>query len=305
MSEKRIDTNQITREFMDTVLIEQRLINSDEPSTKINLFGEVFDTPIMTPAFGHLPVYGENRESGLVEYSRAAKELNAVNWIGMAENDVFQEILDTEARTIRIVKPYYDKEKVFDQLHYACENGAFAVGMDIDHAFSSKGTYDNVFGEKMVRQTEEMLREYVMDSSLPFIVKGVLSVTDAALCAKAGAKGIVVSHHHGRLPFAVPPIMVLKEICDELKNTGISVFVDCSIDSGFDVFKVMAAGADAVCIGSKVLPTLEKKGKDGVKEYINKMTEELTMAMSFTNIKSVKEMDASVLWSKVTGKRLF
>lgn len=305
MSEKRVDTNQITREFMDNILIEQRLLNSDEPSTKMELWGEVFDTPIMTPAFGHLPVYGENRESGLIEYSRAAEALNAVNWIGMAENDVFQSILDTKAKTIRIVKPYYDRDKVFDQLRYACDKGAFAVGMDIDHTFSSKGTYDNVFGEKMIRQTKEMIEEYVKECSLPFIAKGVLSAADAALCAEAGVKGIVVSHHHGRLPFAVPPIMVLKEICDELKNTGISIFVDCSIDSGFDAFKVMAAGADAVCIGSKVIPSLEKKGVDGVKEYISKMTEELAMAMSFTNIKSVKEMDSSVLWNKITGKRLF
>ena len=51
-----------------------------------------------------------------------------------------------------------------------------------------------------------------LSPKLPFIVKGVLGVEDAIKCAEIGVKGIIVSHHHGRLPYAVPPMMVLPKI---------------------------------------------------------------------------------------------
>ena len=37
----------------------------------------------------------------------------------MMENDAFQKIIDTGAKTVRIVKPYADNGKVRDQLQFA------------------------------------------------------------------------------------------------------------------------------------------------------------------------------------------
>ena len=156
----------------------------------------------------------------------------------------------------------------------------------------------------MMCQSQKMIQEYVEATHLPFIIKGVLSVKDAALCAEAGVKGIVVSHYHGRLPFAVPPLMVLPDICSELKGTGIKIFVDCHIDTGFDAFKALALGADAVCVGRAIIPEMQKNGVEGVKKYLTQMSEELAMAMAFTNISSLNYMDRTVLWSKMTGKRI-
>ena len=83
------DANRITREYLDSILIEERLIGAVEPDLSTELWGEQFETPLMTPAFSHLPAYAEGRENGLVEYARAAKKLGAVNWVGMMENDAF------------------------------------------------------------------------------------------------------------------------------------------------------------------------------------------------------------------------
>ncbi len=82
-------------------------------------------------------------------------------------------------------------------------------------------------------------------TKLPFVVKGVLSVSDAVNCAEIGAKAIIVSHHHGRIPYAVPPMMVLPEIKDALAGTDVKIIVDCGIASGANVFKAIALGADA------------------------------------------------------------
>lgn len=296
MEEKRLsDANIITRNYLDSILVEERLVDSVLPSLEIEFFGETFAGPIMTPAFSHLPAYHGRELTGLEEYSIAAKNLGIVNWCGMMENDMFAKLAATGARTVRIIKPYEDREKILDQMVFAERSGALAVGIDIDHIFG-KGQYDVVLGERMAPQTKEDLQSYVKTTGLPFVVKGVLSVQDAVKCAEAGVKGIVVSHHHGRMPYAVPPLMVLPEIAKALKGSGVKIVVDCSIDTGADAYKALALGADGVSVGRVILPSLEEKGVAGAEQYIKEMNDELSMMMSFTGFSGIKELDASALW---------
>ena len=48
------DSDKITRDFFDSLLLETRYLDSALPSTKLELFGESFDTPVMTAALSHL-----------------------------------------------------------------------------------------------------------------------------------------------------------------------------------------------------------------------------------------------------------
>ncbi len=288
------DANIITEQYMDSILIEERLIDSVVADTSIEFLGEKFASPIMTPAFSHLGNYNGREHTGLEEYSIAAKECNILNFCGMMENDQFKKIVDTGAKTVRIVKPYADNGKVKDQMQYAESVGAFGIGMDIDHIFGHDGL-DVVVGEKMAEQTMDMLRSYVELTKLPFVVKGVLSVLDAVKCAEIGAKAIIISHHHGRLPYAVPPMMILPEIKDALKDTGVKIIVDCGIATGADVFKALALGADAAAVGRSMLPSLEKNGSEGVSEFIRYTANELRYIMSFTGFSKVDEINDSVL----------
>ncbi len=288
------DANEITAKYMDSILIEERLIDSVKADVKTRLLGADFDMPVMTPAFSHLGNYDGRKYSGLEVYSIAAKGCNVLNFVGMMENDLFKKIVDTGAKTVRIVKPYADNAKVRDQLKYAEDVGAFGVGMDIDHIFGTTG-YDIVIGEEMAAQTLDMLRSYVESTSLPFVVKGVLSVTDAVKCAEIGAKAIIVSHHHGRLPYAVPPMMVLPKIKEALKGTGVEIMVDCGIASGADVYKALALGADAAAVGRSMLPALEKDGVQGVSKFLTDVANELRYIMSSTGFSHVKDIDDSAL----------
>ena len=166
--------------------------------------------------------------------------------------------------------------------------------MDIDHIFGEDGA-DVVVGEEMAVQTTDMLRSYVEMTKLPFVVKGVLSVADAVKCADIGVRAIIVSHHHGRLPYAVPPMMILPQIRDALKGRGVEIIVDCGIATGADVFKALALGADAAAVGRSMLPALEKDGVQGVKEFMTKVAKELRYIMSFTGFAHVEDIDDSVL----------
>ena len=291
------DANVITQQYMDSILIEQKIIDSVLADTSIDFLGETFSSPIMTPAFSHLKNFGGRELTGLEEYSIAAKNANILNFCGMMENDMFKKIADTGAKTVRIVKPYADNGKVRDQMQFAESVGAFGIGMDIDHIFGETGL-DIVIGEEMAVQTMDMLRSYVESTKLPFFVKGVLGVRDAVVCAEIGVKAIIVSHHHGRMPYAVPPMMILPEIKDALEGTGVKIIVDCGIESGADVYKALALGADAAAVGRSMLPSLEQEGAPGVESFINKVNNELRYIMSNTGFAKVSEVDDSALWIK-------
>lgn len=286
----------ITREYFDSLLLEQRLMDAAVPDTTLELFGETFSTPIMTAALSHLKNNAPDIDNGLVGYGKAAKLADCVHWVGMSENEEFASILETGAKTIRIIKPYADEEKIYDQLRFSQEAGAFAVGMDIDHTFTEEGNVDTVMGEKMEIKSAAVMENYIRSVSLPFVVKGVLSVRDAARCAQIGAKGIVVSHHGGRMPYAVPPLQILPEIVKEV-GTVMPVFVDCGICSGADAYKAMALGATAVSVGTHLIPFL-KKGPKAVAERIKEMTAELKGLMANTGVRDVYSFDASVIHRK-------
>ena len=106
-SGKKIDVNEYTRRYMDSILIEERLIDSVLPTIETNIFGHRFSSPIMTPAFSHLKAIGTDRDSAMVEYARAAKELNILNWVGMEPDDLMGEILAVGAKTVRIIRRFW------------------------------------------------------------------------------------------------------------------------------------------------------------------------------------------------------
>ncbi|MCR5285548.1 MAG: alpha-hydroxy-acid oxidizing protein [Treponema sp.] len=292
------DANEITARYMDSILLKERLIDSVLAKTETNLLGESFSSPLLTPAFSHLSSYKDRPLTGLEEYSLAAKKSNILNFVGMMENDMFRKILDTGAKTVRIVKPYADNSKVRDQFKFAEDNGAFGIGMDIDHIFGKDG-YDIVLGEEMAAQTFDMLHSYISSSKLPFVVKGVLSCEDAVKSAQAGAKAIIISHHHGRLPYAVPPLKILPEIKKALsqipEGKNLQIFVDCGIASGADLYKAIALGADAAAFGRSMLPSLENGGKEGVMKFIEDLNDEFRFIMSSTGFSKVADIDGSAL----------
>ena len=288
------DANEITARYMDSILIKESLIDSVVADTSTELFGETFASPVMTPAFSHLMQFKGRELTGLEEYSIAAKNMNILNFVGMMENDLFQKIANTGAKTVRIVNPYADNGKVRDQMQFAEEAGAFGIGMDIDHIFGNDGL-DVVIGEKMAVQTSDMIRSYIESTKLPFFIKGVLSAEEAVKCADLGAKAIIVSHHHGRLPYAVPPLMVLPEIKAALEGKDVKILVDCGISSGADVYKCLALGADAAAVGRSMLPSLEEGGVEGMTKFLTDISNELRFIMSCTGAAHVCDIDGRFL----------
>ena len=284
-------SDRITREYFDSLLIEMRHIDSRKPDTSFSLYGECFNTPIMTAALSHLE---HTCEKGMVKMAQGAKMAGAVNFVGMGEKEELEEIIATGAKTIKIIKPYADNRLIFDKISHAEKCGALAVGIDIDHAFDSSGNYDTVLGYEMRSKSLEEIREFVQASKCPFIIKGILSERDAYKCLKAGVKGIVVSHHHGIMEYAVPPLKILPAI-RKVINGEIPILVDCGITSGIDAFKALALGADAVCVGRALMEPLKENGAESVRDAICRMTDELKGIMAKTGCYDLAHMDDTII----------
>lgn len=294
------DSNKITRDYFDSLLVELRHIDSVIPDTSLKLYGESFATPVMTAALSHLK---SCHPGGMAELARGAAGAGAVMWAGMGDEAELEEITATGAKTIKIVKPYADNDLIFKKIEHARKCGVIAVGMDIDHQFDGRGRYDNVLGAQMKAKTLDEIKEFIKAAEIPFIIKGVLSEKDTYKCLEAGAGGIVVSHHHGIADYAIPPLAILPGIA-RIVEKRVPIFVDCCVESGMDVFKALALGASAVSVGRALMEDLKSGGADAVAKKITQMTEELAGVMSRTCSKDIENIDPAVIWKTVDINRL-
>ncbi len=288
------NSKRITRAYYDSLLLEMRLMGTEEPDLSTRLLGQKMSSPIMTAALSHLHTFFSDSVSPMEKYAQAAKMTDVLHWVGMTENDEYERIAATGARCVRIVKPYADEDKVYSQLKFAEEHGAVAVGMDIDHTFTNTGSIDIVMGEPMEVKSLEKMKAYAEATSLPFVVKGVLSVRDALLSRDIGAKAVIVSHHGGRIPYAMPPAAMVPEIRKAV-GKDLEIIVDCGIESGFDAYKALALGADAVGVGTHVMPLVIRDGAEACAARLEQMSAELKGAMAYTGVENCSSFDPTVI----------
>lgn len=286
------NSNRITREYLDSLMIETRYMDSETPDLTFRLFGETFPSPIMTAALSHLDHFMfPGAAQALAE---GARDAGAVLWYGMAPEEEINRLADTGARMIEIIKPYTDREVITRKIAHAEQRGLLAVGIDIDHAFGDGGGKDVVNGEEMTPLRTAELEEICGSTKLPVIIKGVLSMKDAQKCIGAGAAGLVLSHHNNRIGYAIPPAVILPEIA-ALAGREIPVFADCEIQTGMDAFKMLALGASGVCIGRPLMTAIKNGGAGGVRDYLLNANRELGKAMAFTGCTTLGRMDPTVI----------
>ncbi len=283
------DSIRIAREYMDSLLVESRIVGAAVPSVKFTFLGEVFDTPIMTAALSHIDLAG---------MAQGAKEAGAPVSIGMGGNDELGAVLSTGAKVMKIIKPYADHEEIYSRLRFAEENEAIAVGMDVEHSIHADDAEpDCIHGLKMALPSLDDLRSFIKFTKLPFFIKGALSVQDALRCADLGCAGIILSHHNGLMRYAVPPVRLLPRI-REAVGKRLLLIADGGMESGYDAFKALALGADAVTVGKPLMGPLKEKGPDGVREVLEVMTKQLQSMMYRTGSSDLEHIDPSVIWEK-------
>ncbi len=138
-------------------------------------------------------------------------------------------------------------------------------------------------------------------TSMPLMLKGVMSPADADTGVKLGADGIIVSNHGGRCLDTQPAtIEALPRVVERVAGR-VPVIVDGGIRRGTDVVKALALGASAVQIGRPYVYGLAVGGADGVAHVVKILRQELLMAMALLGCRTLKDITRDVLWPEKGG----
>ncbi len=270
--------------WQDIFVNMDTLCKSEPIDTSFELFGRKFAYPIFIAPLGGLKLhYGEKHSDQSYNSILVPAAYNygiaALTGDGMDPDVMVSSVKDmVRAGGIGIptIKPW-NREFVFEKLDVLNENHIFAAAMDVDGAglpFLKK--YNPNAGSKSVGE----MKEIISHADMPFIIKGVMTPAGAKKAVEAGASGIVVSNHGGRVQGCCPSTAeVLPAIAEAVKGQ-VKIFVDGGIRSGVDVFKALAMGADAVLVGRPVVPFIYAQGEEGFKVYMDKITAELRDTMT-------------------------
>ncbi|MFT3901382.1 MAG: alpha-hydroxy-acid oxidizing protein [Gordonia sp. (in: high G+C Gram-positive bacteria)] len=132
-------------------------------------------------------------------------------------------------------------------------------------------------------------------TTLPIVLKGVLHPDDARQAVDTGVDGIIVSNHGGRqIDGSIGSIDALVDVVDAVDGR-IKVLVDSGIRTGADVFKALALGADAACIGRPHMYGLAIDGEDGVRDVMANIAAELDLTLGLSGHTDVAALDRDAL----------
>jgi isopentenyl diphosphate isomerase/L-lactate dehydrogenase-like FMN-dependent dehydrogenase len=264
------------------------------PDTRMELFGMTFDMPIFAAPVGGVQIHYSDLHDDLT-YSEAIL-LGSINAgsIGFTGDGVMAEVYDGTAEAILkykglgvpTIKPWR-KEEIMEKIKIAENAGAKAIAMDIDAAGL---TMLAVQGKPVFPVGFETLSELIASTKLPFIIKGIMTVAGAIKAVDAGAYGIVVSNHGGRVLDDTPATLdVLPEILQAVEGR-VKVFIDGGIRTGLDVFKALAMGADAVLIGRPFASAVYGGGAEGVTLLYQQLKSELENVMLMTGCSKLEDI---------------
>ena len=287
-------------EWQNLCLNMDTICEGGSVDTSFTLFGQKYDLPVFAGPVGAVKMhYGDkftDEEYNAILVPACAKAGIAAFTGDGTNPTVFtaaaKAIGENEGKGIPTVKPW-DKETVFAKLDAAKASGAKAFAMDIDAAGLPflKGLNPPA-GPKTV----EELKEIIDYAGVPFIIKGVMTAKAAEKALEAGAAGIVVSNHGGRVLDGVPSTAeVLPAIADAVKGK-MTILVDGGIRTGLDVFKALALGADAVIMARPYVTALYGAGAEGVKILTDKVKAELEDTMAMCGVHSLAEISRDNLY---------
>ena len=132
-------------------------------------------------------------------------------------------------------------------------------------------------------------------TTLPILLKGILTAEDALLALEYGAAGIIVSNHGGRqLDGVVASIEALPEVVEAVAGRS-EVYVDGGVRRGTDVLKALALGARAVLLGRPILWGLAVNGETGVHDVLQLFRAELELAITLAGCPTLRSITRSLV----------
>jgi isopentenyl diphosphate isomerase/L-lactate dehydrogenase-like FMN-dependent dehydrogenase len=133
-------------------------------------------------------------------------------------------------------------------------------------------------------------------TSLPIILKGVMSPKDIQIAKEYNIDAIIISNHGGRqLDTTLSSIEAL-QLAKSSVNGKMEIILDGGIRKGIDILKAIALGAKAVMIGRPILWGLATGGEEGVERVLTILKTELDLAMALCGYTSISQVNEEILF---------
>lgn len=290
---------------------ERRLIDVTNISTKVELFGQTLETPIILSPVGFQKFF---HQEGEVATARAAASRKHQLIVSTVSNYSVSEIASAYGPNLWFqLYPTSDRKITKILLEKAEQAGCPVCILTVDtpvvgNRETSATTLFKLIeaGELKMGNLEGILPKgksftdmtmtwELMDwlranCKMKIVIKGIVTKEDAALAIKYGADGVIVSNHGGRqLESDRGTIECLPEVIEEIKGR-IPVLIDGGIRRGTDIFKALAIGAKAVCIGRPFCWGLGALGQEGVEISLDILDAELIRDMRLAGTTSIEKI---------------
>ncbi len=281
--------------------------------TRLTLFGQALDHPILLAPVAYQRLFHADGESGS---AMAAAAQGGQMLISSLASQSFNDIAQAASREDG-AGPWFqlywqgERERTLRLLHRALAAGCSTVVLTVDApiklaTMQLPGDIDAINLEKSDRPTTggsavfdgwmaqaptwDDLAWLRQQTELPLLVKGLLHPDDADRAMGSGCDGIVVSNHGGRvLNGACISLTALQHIVQRVDGR-VPILFDSGVRNGRDVFVALAHGATAVLIGRPYVWGLAANGAIGVAHVIRLLRDELEMTMALTGCARLAEI---------------
>jgi len=130
---------------------------------------------------------------------------------------------------------------------------------------------------------------------LPILLKGVQHRDDARHALECGMDGVIVSNHAGRqIDGAIASLDALPGVVAAVDGRA-PVLFDSGVRGGADVFRALALGASAVCVGRPWVYGMAIAGEEGAREALRNLIAEFDLVLGLSGHRSIAELTPEVL----------
>lgn len=127
----------------------------------------------------------------------------------------------------------------------------------------------------------------------PLVVKGVMRAEDATRLQGAGADAIWISNHAGRQFDAAPATI---EVLPEIRAAcSVPIFIDSGMETGLDILRAIALGADFVFMGRGFHYALAALGPSGPAHLLDILSKDMKANMGQLGARTLSAVSASLL----------
>ena len=279
------------RALFDRITLRPRMnIPTTDMDLSVNLFGEAHFTPIIVAPIADQKRFHPDAELATAKGAAAGKALMIVS----SRSSVPLAEIAALAKPSFWYQVYASDSAAKTQVQDAIKAGAKAIVITVGASPAPNGSR-SATANAINWSAVDAIKQGV---SVPVIVKGITTPSEASSALQHQVQGIVASNFGGLLTNKDAMILALPNIVDSVGGK-VPVLVDGSFRRGTDIFKALAFGAQGVLLGRPVMWGLAAYGDAGVQQVIEMAQTELGRYMGMCGKPNLKALDRTAV--KVHG----